>query len=166
VLRFRSAKPCEGTLCIRAARAATGLGYNRDMDTRTIVNAVTAAYPRVQAIYLFGSYGTEDEWPNSDIDIALLLPPVEAKAAGSLALGELHLGRQRLLGRDVDLINLRRASTVLQKEVVVADRRIFCADAYAADEFEMMTLSFYAKLGDERREILEQFRETGRAYSV
>jgi len=103
------------------------------MDTRTIVNAVTAAYPRVQAIYLFGSYGTEDEWPNSDIDIALLLPPVEAKAAGSLALGELHLGRQRLLGRDVDLINLRRASTVLQKEVVVADRRIFCADAYAAE---------------------------------
>ena len=48
----------------------------------------------------------------------------------------------------------------------MADRRIFCADAYAADEFEMMTLSFYAKLGDERREILEQFRETGRAYSV
>jgi len=28
--------------------------------------------PKLQAIYLFGSYATENEWPNSDI--SLLLP--------------------------------------------------------------------------------------------
>ncbi|MBK6563551.1 nucleotidyltransferase domain-containing protein [Candidatus Amarobacter glycogenicus] len=30
-------------------------------------------YPTTQAIYLFGSFGTADEWPTSDVDIAVLL---------------------------------------------------------------------------------------------
>ena len=140
--------------------------YNVGMDADPIIAAIQAAYHNVQAIYLFGSYGTRDEWPTSDVDIALLLPHGCARSAGSLALSEVRFTLERLLHRDVDLINLRLVSTVLQKEVISADRRIFCADAYAVDEFEMMTLSFYAKLGDERRGILEQFRETGRAYEV
>ncbi len=40
-----------------------------------IVRTVLDHYPDTQAIYLFGSYGTENEWPDSDVDIALLLPP-------------------------------------------------------------------------------------------
>ncbi|MCZ7670644.1 MAG: hypothetical protein M5U34_27580 [Chloroflexi bacterium] len=48
----------------------------------------------------------------------------------------------------------------------MAERRIFCADEYAADEFEMLTLSYYQKLNEERREILAEFARTGRAYPV
>lgn len=33
-------------------------------------------------------------------------------------------------------------------------------------EFEMLTLSLYQKLNEERKEILAAFRETGRAYFV
>jgi predicted nucleotidyltransferase len=127
---------------------------------------VISTYPATQAIYLLGSYGTGDERQDSDIDIALLLPHDEAKAAGSLAMSPLRFELEQRLGREVDLINLRLVSTVLRKEVVAADRRIFCANAYAVDEFEMLTLSLYAKLNDERREILEQFFESGRAYPV
>jgi len=64
------------------------------------------------------------------------------------------------------LINLRLVSTVFQKEIVVADRRIFCADRYAADEFEMLTFSYYQKLNEERKQILEEFFKTGKAYAV
>ena len=49
--------------------------------TNDIVDAVLAVYPDTQAIYLFGSYGTAVEWPDSDVDIALLLPPAAAKEA-------------------------------------------------------------------------------------
>lgn len=132
----------------------------------SIVKAVLAEYPDTQAVYLFGSYGTEDEWPDSDVDIAVLLPPVEAKAAGSLVMGDLHHALGRLLTKDVDLINLRRVPTVLQKEVVMADRRIYTGDEYAAEEFEMLTISFYLKLNEERAEILAEFFKTGRAYPV
>ena len=137
-----------------------------EIPADALIEAITAAYPEVQAIYLFGSYGTEDEWPTSDVDIAVLLPPSVAKATSSLAMSALRFDLQSLLRRDVDLVNVRRVSTVLQKEVVAADRRIYCADLHAADEFEMLTLSFYIKLNEERREILEQFHETGRAYPV
>ncbi|WP_420645544.1 type VII toxin-antitoxin system MntA family adenylyltransferase antitoxin [Candidatus Leptofilum sp.] len=131
-----------------------------------IVQTILTHYPHVQAVYLFGSYGTEDERPSSDVDIALLLLPEQAKAAGSLLLGELHLALAELLGKEVDLVNLRQVSTVFQKEIVMTGQQIFCADVYAADEFEMLTLSYYQKLNEERREILAAFKESGRAYDV
>ena len=58
-------------------------------DHRSIIEAVLNHYPDVQAIYLFGSHDTEYQRPNSDVDIALLLPPNKAREAGSLALGPL-----------------------------------------------------------------------------
>lgn len=51
-----------------------------------IIHTVLAAYPDTQAIYLFGPFGTDDEWPDSDVDIAVLLPPAQAKRVGSLTM--------------------------------------------------------------------------------
>lgn len=105
-----------------------------------MIETILACYPDTQAIYLFGSYGTEQEWPDSDVDIALLLPPAASRQANHLTLGDLRPALERLLGREVDLINVRQVSTVFQKEIIMVERRIFCADLYAADEFEMLTL--------------------------
>jgi len=121
-------------------------------------------YPDTQAIYLFGSYGTEDEWPDSDVDIALLLPPEQAKASRMLAMSPLCSELGSLLGKAVDLVNLRVVSTVFQKEIIAADRRIHTGNAYAADEFEMLVLSFFQKLSQERAEILAEGLRSGRFY--
>ena len=86
-----------------------------------IVHTIRTHYPNVQAVYLFGSYGTEQQWPDSDADIVLLLPADEAKRAGSLAMTDLHAALERLLGTEVDLINLRQVSTVFQKEIIMAE---------------------------------------------
>lgn len=135
-------------------------------DYRPIIEAVLKHYPDVQAIYLFGSYDTEHEWPNSDVDIALLLPPEKVREAGSLALGPLWFELERRLGKTVDLINLRQVSTVFQKEIIMADRRIYRGDEHAANEFEMLTLSFYQKLNQERREVLVEGLRSGRFHKV
>lgn len=135
-------------------------------DHRPIIEAVLHHYPDVQAIYLFGSYDTEYQWPNSDVDIALLLPPKKVREAGSLPLGPLWFELDRRLGKTVDLIDLRQASTVFRKEIIAADRRIYCGDEYAADEFEMLTLSFYQKLNQERREVLAEGLRSGRFHDV
>lgn len=136
------------------------------MLTDRIVTLVLAAYPHTQAIYLFGSWETEHERAESDVDIALLLPPDEAKRAGSLTLSELHLALEELLQKDVDLINLRQVSTVFQTEIILSGRRIHCADAYAADEFEMLVISYYQKLNEERAEVLAEGLKSGRFYNV
>lgn len=131
-----------------------------------IVGTVLSVYPNTQAIYLFGSWGTEDEWPSSDVDIALLLPPEDARRIGSLAMSDLRFALQELLKKDVDLINLRLVPTVFQKEIILAERRIFCPDRYAADEFEMLVLSFYQKLNQERAGIMAEGLRSGRFYNV
>ncbi|MBU0702038.1 nucleotidyltransferase domain-containing protein [bacterium] len=135
-------------------------------EYKAIIQTILAPYPDTQAIYSFGTHGTEQEWPESDVDIAVLLPPKEAKQVGSFAMSKLHVTLEQLLGKDVDLINLRQVSTVFQKEITIQNRRFFCADNYAADEFEMLVLSFYQKLNEERRQILDEFWQTGRAYKV
>ena len=43
-----------------------------------IIRTILKFYPDTQAIYLFGSFDTVDEWPDSDLDIGLLLPPLQA----------------------------------------------------------------------------------------
>jgi len=131
-----------------------------------IIAAVLEAHPGVQAIYLFGSYGTEGEWPDSDIDIAILLPPEAAKTLGALELVKTQNTLSSLLRKPVDLLNLRRVSTVFQKEVVMADRRIYTADEYAAEEFEMLTLSYYQKLNEERAGVLAEGLRSGSFYNV
>jgi len=135
-------------------------------ETDKIITAVLKYYPDVQAVYLFGSYGTDEAWTDSDVDIAVLLPHEKSPKAGSLLMSDLRFELERLLGKGVDLINLRQVPTVLQKEVVMDDRRICQPDEYAADEFEMLTFSYYQKLNEERREILESILADGRIYKV
>lgn len=123
-------------------------------------------YPNTQAVYLFGSQAAGEEWPESDVDIAVLLPPAEAKKIGSLLISDLRFNLETLLGKEVDLINLRRAPTVLQKEVIAADSRIYEGDRFAAEEFEMLTLSYYQKLNEERAQILAEALAGGRFHQI
>lgn len=129
---------------------------------KQIIDLIVAVFPEVQAIYLFGTYDTAEIRSDSDVDIAILLPAKQAKEIGFWGLRELSYKLEELLERTIDLINLRQVPTVLQKEVLLADRRIYCADEYAAAEFEMLTLSYYQKLNAERSEIIQDILKTKR----
>ena len=131
-----------------------------------IIQTILEHYPSTQAVYLFGSQAAGEEWPESDVDIALLLPPAEAKKIGSLLISDLRFNLETLLEKEVDLINLRRVPTVLQKEVIAADSRIFEGDRFAAEEFEMLTFSYYQKLNEERAEIVSSALAGGRFHSL
>ncbi|MFH1738545.1 MAG: nucleotidyltransferase domain-containing protein [bacterium] len=138
------------------------------MDETTeasIVKTVLKHFPAVQGIYLFGSCATGNEWPQSDVDIALLLPHEQSKTEKNLLLSECRFDLEKALHKQVDLLNARQVSTVFQKEII-AGKCIHVADRDAVEEFEMLTLSKYQKLNEERREILEDFQKTGRAYKV
>ncbi len=132
---------------------------------KKIIRTILAHYPQAQAIYLFGSYATTDEWPDSDVDVALLLPPEQAKAEQNLLLSQCRFDLEDALRKEVDLLNARQVSTVFQKEIVSGDC-IYNTDPYAVAEFEMLVISYYQKLNEERRDILAEFQRTGRAYTV
>lgn len=133
---------------------------------KDIVKTILKHYPDVQAIYIFGTYETEYEKSESDVDIALLLSHKTAKDTGSMLMNDLFFELESLLRKRIDLINLRLVNTVFQKEIIIADQRIYCADEYASDEFEMLTISNYQKLNEERAGILEEMQKSGRFLSI
>ncbi len=135
-------------------------------NEQVIIDIICGYLPDVRAIYLFGTWGTKDEWPDSDIDIALLLNPDKSKKTGLPAMSNLRVALESALEKEVDLINISMVSTVFQKEIIIIGRRIYCADEYGADEFEMVALSLYQKLNAERGAILEEALKCGRFYNL
>jgi uncharacterized heparinase superfamily protein len=104
------------------------------------------------------------ESPESDVDIALLLPLLEARKTKSLAFSACHEALESFAKRSVDLINLREANTVFQNEIISEGRLIFAADEAAIDSFEMHVMSAYQKLNEERAEILNDIEISGRIF--
>ena len=116
--------------------------------------------PDVVAIYLFGSAATGELRADSDIDLAVLpAAPMPAAQLWSLAQ-ELAVSA----GRDVDLINLQSASTVMRAQVISTGKRLYCANELLCGEFEDRVYADYARLNEERRYILDDIRERGRIY--
>ena len=140
--------------------------YGADMKHQVILQSILHCYPDIQGVYLFGSYDTGNERPDSDIDLALLLPFPSAVRTKDLPLSPCRVDLETKLERNVDLINLRLTNTVLQNEIVNAGRLIFVQEPEAIHEFEMRVLSDYQKLNEERKDILEDFHRTRRAYRV
>ncbi len=114
----------------------------------TILAALAPLGPA--AVYLFGSYGTDRQHPGSDLDLAILpsapLDPVELFGLANRLSESLRV--------EVDVVDLDAASTVMRKEVLRTGERLQAADLPAARKLEMQTLADYARLNEERGEIL------------
>lgn len=64
------------------------------------------------------------------------------------------------------MINLQLASTVFQYEICRSVIRLYCGNPYETETFEMMTLSYYCKLNEERSAILESIVDSRRVYDI
>jgi len=127
----------------------------------SVLAALREALPHVQAVYLFGSAATGRMRADSDMDFAVLCP----RAKDPVAIWELAQRLASIAGRDVDLIDLRSASTVMAAHIVVEGQRLLCADENACAFFEAHALADYARLNEERRGILEDIQRRGRVYA-
>ena len=130
------------------------------MLENVIVKVLLGSLPDCQAIYRFGSWGTEAQRPDSDIDIAIL----PARPLEQVQRWELAQTMAVQAGRDVDLVDLLRASTVLRMQVLVHGERLYAPDAVSIERFEDMVFSSYARLNEERSDILADVRQRGSIY--
>jgi predicted nucleotidyltransferase len=116
--------------------------------------------PEVIAIYQFGSTVEGMEHGESDLDLAILAQrPLE-----NLDRWELQEDLAAELGRDVDLVDLRAASTVMQAQVLKTGTVLAETDRTERQQFEMRVCSAYAMLNEERAGILEDVQARGRVY--
>jgi uncharacterized protein len=69
------------------------------------------------------------------------------------------------LHRDVDLVDLRTASTVMRMQVISTGECLDAPNEPTRREFEMYVFSVYARLNEERRGILDDIRARGSVYT-
>jgi len=125
-----------------------------------LIQGIRSEIPGVVAIYLFGSAAAGELRTDSDIDLAVL-PAAPVPAANLWSLAQ---ALAVTAGRDVDLIDLQSASTVMRAQVISTGKRLYCAKGLLCSEFEGRAYSDYARLNEERRYILGDIRERGRIY--
>lgn len=102
-----------------------------------------------ELIYIFGSYAKNSERNNSDIDIAFL----SEKKVDEYNLFLLAQKLAEKLRKEVDLVDIKKVSTVFKVQIIQGEL-IFNIDNYKKDNFELTTFREYAKLNEERKEIL------------
>jgi predicted nucleotidyltransferase len=130
------------------------------MDDASLSEYIRKAVPGLIALYRFGSQAKGTAHPASDIDLALLAQhPIP-----NLRRFELAQELATQLHRDVDLVDLRSASTVMRMQVISTGTCLDAPDESARREFEMYAYSDYARLNEERRDILKRIAESGLVY--
>ena len=123
-----------------------------------IVQRIRREVPETLVLYLFGSAVSGGRHAESDLHLALL----PREPLDRLRLWELQQDLAVGLGQSVDLIDLLRVPTVLRMQVVSTGEVLWSGDENERARFEMYVYSSYARLNEERREILEQIRREGR----
>ncbi len=137
------------------------MGREREQILSDARDAVLASLPHAWAIYAFGSFARGDESSQSDLDLAVLLPPEQTivDLLGVIA------GVAARTGRDVDLVDLRRAGDVLRHEVLEQGKALYSSAPDQVLVWEASAMSRYGHYREEVRGILEDFERTGIAYA-
>lgn len=111
-------------------------------------------------IYLIGSASRDELRKDSDIDLAFL----SQMEISTLECFNLAQELYDFFKRDVDLIDLKKASTVFKVNVIYYGKVIYCNNIDYRMNFEMRSFKEYALLNEERHEILSRVRESGKVY--
>ncbi|MBH3341825.1 nucleotidyltransferase domain-containing protein [Pseudomonas mendocina] len=130
------------------------------MNKVVLIELLRSRLDGLLAVYAFGSriQGTADEC--SDLDLAVLVPGY----ADPLTLWELASEAADIAGCQVDLLDLRRASTVMQQQVLMKGERWWAAEGVEAGLFECAVLSEKLELDRARALLLRDIERDGRVY--
>jgi len=109
---------------------------------------------KIKFAYIFGSSVKGNFRKESDIDIAVYIEEDIDDYTIFMKAQEIAVK----LNRDIDLVNLKKVSTVFAAQIIFTGELIICGDINKKMEFEMNTLSQYAKLNEERVEILKHYK--------
>lgn len=112
------------------------------------------------SVYLFGSAAKNQLKPESDIDIAFLSFLDVDEYECFMKAQELA----EIFKRDVDLIDLKKASTVFKAQIIGTSSLIYCNDDVKRAYFEMRALKEYALLNEERAEIIKNIQKGDKIY--
>ncbi len=119
---------------------------------KQLIQEVRLLIPNVKLIYLFGSQANGLSNQKSDIDIAVLEP----NKIDPVTRFDIQETLATKFNKDVDLVDLLSASTVMQNQIIQQGILLF-GDETERCKFEMQVLSMYQRLNTERADILKDY---------
>lgn len=128
------------------------------MDKEAILTTLQTRLPRLLAVYAFGSRIHGTARADSDLDLAVLVEGY----ADPLLLFELAGVISEPAGCEVDLLDFRAASTVMQAQVLQGER--WWAKDLRADLYELAILSQKLALDERRAGLLADIGARGKVY--
>lgn len=111
-------------------------------------------------IYIFGSYAKGTSHKDSDVDVAFLNDEEFSEYDVFMIAQELA----SLLNKEIDLVDLKKSSTVFKAQIVGTGKIIYCNNDTRRMNFEMRAFKEYALLNEERAVILENIKKRGNVY--
>lgn len=130
------------------------------MQREAIIEILRCEFPDLLAIYAFGSRIRGDAHTDSDLDMAVLI----GGKADPLRLWHIAGKLADIAGCDVDLLDFRAASTVMQYQILTSGERWWVADATQADTYEAFVLSEKTELDTARAGLLADISREGRVH--
>ena len=132
-------------------------------DPQQILALLRARLPRqipeLLGVYAFGSRTQGTHRADSDLDLAILV----AGKADPVLLWNVAQHMASELGHDIDLLDLRAASTVMQYQIICTGTRLWARDAQAAI-YESFILSEKTALDELRAGLLDDIQREGSVY--
>ena len=129
------------------------------MNFPLVVQLLQNRLPNLMAVYAFGSQveGTADQ--NSDLDLAVLV----AGYADPIDLWDISSDLAELVNCEVDLLDFRAASTVMQHQILTKGERLFAVDN-SIGSYESSLLSEMTALNEARAGVLADIQKDGSVY--
>lgn len=126
-----------------------------DIDKKlTIIDMLKKEIPKLQALYIFGSYADGTATKTSDIDIAYLT----TETLNPTQRWDISQKLASILSFDVDLIELSKTNTIFRYQILSKGTRIY-GEGYNVENFETLAYSFYLRFQEERKPILDAVME-------
>ena len=129
-------------------------------EKKIIISILKEKISGLLAIYLFGSRAMGQFRDDSDYDIGIYFDT----DISTLELYELSNRIAKDLKNDVQIIDMAKASEVMNMQIVSKGHILYKSDKYSMDVFENRIYSLYIDLNENRREILESVREEKSVY--
>lgn len=124
-----------------------------------INNVIVGRYD-VECTIVFGSYAKSTQTKESDIDIAI-------KIKGGISKEELHklnIQLEEVLKKDVDLIDLDNANSVLKYEIIYSGTPIYIKSQYYYDLYMIEVCNEFLDVNEDREQIVKRIVAGGEIY--
>jgi predicted nucleotidyltransferase len=129
------------------------------LNLSPILQLLQQRLPNVMAVYAFGSQINGTAGKSSDLDLAVLVPGY----ADVVELWDISSDIAELANCEVDLLDFRAASTVMQYQILTKGQCLFAIDS-SVGVYEAMVLSQMTALNEARAGLLQDIREEGAVY--